>query len=362
MGLLRVAFLVLVLAVCGCAAGAPDTVLLNGKVFTANPAQPLAAALAIQGDRIVAVGDSAAIAGLAGATTRRLDVGGRTIVPGLNDAHQHVTIWPPHDRLTLPFDPTVDEIGDALRAQIKTTPVDRPIRGDFSQAAWGNPAFTRAWLDGIAPDHAVWLAAFTGHGALLNSRALQLVGIEESIADPEGGVYGRDERGRLNGRLEEYAKSIADQRIALKTEASEVARTYRAFAAEASAWGITSVQLLGDAQPIAVASKRLVEAAIPLRVKVFRFPMREAGAETIDSRPPLPPQPSPFVDARGMKWILDGTPRERLGFLRAPYADSPGERGRLNLPLARIDQFVAWAYGSEDLLAVHAFGDAAIDA
>jgi hypothetical protein len=54
-------------------------------------------------------------------------------------------------------------------------------------------------------------------------------------------------------------------------------------------------------------------------MKVFRFPMREAGAETMDSRPPLPPQPSPLVDARGMKWILDGTPIERFGFMRAPY-------------------------------------------
>ena len=350
------------LLVSACASSTPDTIVTNGRIFTANPAQPWAQALAIQGDRVVAVGDTATITALAGSNTRRFDAGGRTVIPGFNDAHQHVAIGPPNDLLPLPFDPDVDQIADALRAQLKTTPSDRLIRGDFSQTAWGNPAFTRAWLDQVAPNHAVWLTAFTGHGALLNSKALQLVAIDESIKNPDGGVFGRDERGRLNGRLEEYAQSIAGRRAAIKTDAKEILRIYRAFAAQALAWGITSTQLLGDALPIAEASKRLVEANIPLRMKVFRFPMREAGAETMDSRPTLPPQPSPYVDVRGMKWILDGTPLERLGFMRAPYTDSPNERGRLNLPQARIDEFVGWAYGSEDLLAVHAFGDAAIEA
>jgi predicted amidohydrolase YtcJ len=343
-------------------ASAPDTILVNGKVFTANPAQPWAEAVAIRGDRIVAVGDSAELSALAGSSTRRLDAGGRTIIPGINDAHQHVPIAPPHARLSLPMDPTLDQIAAALRAQINVTPQDRLIKGDFAESAWASPSFTRSWLDAAAPDHAVMLTAFTGHGALVNSKALQLVGIDESIKDPDGGVFLRDERGRLNGRMEEYAQSIANRRLALATEPAEIVRIYRQFAAEASAWGITSTQLLGDALPIAEASKRIVEANIPMRVRMFRFPMREAGAQTLDSRPPLPPQPSPTVDVRGMKWILDGTPIERLGFMRAPYSDAPQERGRLNLPQSRIDEFVGWAYGSEDPLAVHAFGDAAIEA
>lgn len=358
----RVAIVGMVL-LAGCAgAAAPDTILVNGKVFTSNPAQPWAAALAIRGDRVVAVGGTADISALADSSTRLIDVGGRTIIPGINDAHQHVPIAPPHDTLTLPFEPTIDQIAEALRAQVKTTRADRLIKGDFGQNAWGNAGFTRAWLDDIAPGHAVWLGSFTGHGALLNSKALQLVSIDESIKDPDGGVFVRDERGRLNGRLEEYAISIASQRLALKTDGAEVVRRYRQFASEASAWGITSTQLLGDSLPIAEAAKRIVEANIPIRIRVFRFPMREAGAETMDSRPPLPPQPSPLVDARGMKWILDATPIERLALMRAPYTDAPKERGRLNLPDSRIDEFVGWAYGSEDPLAVHAFGDAAIEA
>ena len=357
-----ITFVASVLTIAACATeAAPQTIIVNARVFTANPAQPWAQALAIRGDRIIAVGDTTAIAALAGRSTRRLDAGGRTLIPGINDAHQHVSIAPPHDKLVLPMDPTLDQIAAALGAAIKATPADRLITGDFGEAAWGNPAFTRAWMDGLAPNHAVWLTAFTGHGALLNSKALELVAIDESIKNPDGGVFVRDARGRLNGRLEEYAQYLANRRLALETDPAEVARIYRRFASEASAWGITSTQLLGDSLPIADAARRIVEANIPIRVKVFRFPMREAGAETMDSRPILPPQPSPLIDVRGMKWILDGTPIERLGFMRAPYADAPATSGRLNLPQSRIDEFVGWAYGSEDPLAVHAFGDAAIE-
>jgi predicted amidohydrolase YtcJ len=350
------------LSVACAGAPAPDTILTNGKVFTANAAQPWAQALAIRGDRIIAVGDSAAIAALAGSATRRLDAGGRTIVPGFNDAHTHITIAPPSDRVTLPFEPTLEQIAAALREQIKATPKTRLIQGEFGQVAWGEASFTRAWLDAIAPEHPVWLTAFTGHGALLNSAALSLVDYDDTIRDPEGGRILRDERGRLNGRLEEYGLALAQRRLGLKTDPAEVVRIYRQYAAEARTLGITSTQLAGEALPAAEASKRLAEADVPMRWKFFRYPIRLGGDNTMDGRPPFPPQPTPLIDMRGMKWVLDGTPVERLAAMRAPYTDAPSESGRVNLPPDRIDLFVGWAYGSEDPLAVHAFGDAAIEA
>jgi predicted amidohydrolase YtcJ len=351
---------VLALLLSACSGNSADTVLLNGKIFTANPSQPWVQALAIRGDRVIAAGDASAVASLTTAATRQIDLGGRTVVPGFNDAHQHIAICPPSDRLTLPFDPTLDQIAEALRAQIKTTPAGKIIQGDFAEAAWGQPSFTRAWLDRIAPDHPVWLTAFTGHGVLLNSKALAYAGIDLATPEPDGGRIGRDGNGQLNGRLEEYGIALAQRKFAMKTDPAEAVRIYTQFAAEARTFGITSVQLLGDALPAADASDALVAADVPMRWKYFRYPIG-IGDTTMDSRPPMPPQPSARIDMRGMKWILDGTPIERLGFMRAPYTDAPGERGRLNLESPRIDQFVAWAYGTEDPLAVHAFGDAAIE-
>jgi len=362
MTLSRSGCLICLVALASCAGAGPDTVITNAKIFTSNPAQPWAQALAIRGERIVAVGDTEAVAALAGPATRRIDAGGRTIIAGINDAHQHVGIAPPHDRLELPFDPTVEQIAPALRAQIAKSPAGRLIEGEIAQTAWADPSFSRAWLDAIAPEHPVWLGAFTGHGTLVNSRALTLIGVTDTVKDPEGGHFGRDAQGRLDGRLEEYADYLSGRMLSSTTEPADIVSSYRRFASQASGFGITSVQLMGNALPIADLSKYLVEAATPLRWKVFRFPMRESGGDTIDSRSPLPPQPTPLVDVRGMKWILDGTPVERFALLREPYLDLPSERGRLNFSTDRIEQFVGWAYGSDDPLAVHAVGDGAIEA
>jgi predicted amidohydrolase YtcJ len=347
------------LSACAGAPG-PDTILLNGKVFTSNAQAPWAQAVAVIGDRITGVGDTAAITAMAGSNTRRIDLGGRTVVPGFNDAHTHVRIAPPLDQLTLPFDPTIEQIADALRAQVKTTAAGRLIYGEFGQLAWGNPAFTRAWLDAIAPEHPVWLMAFTGHGMLTNSRGLALAGVTGQMPEILGGASARDSSGQLNGRFEEYAQAYLQRQFATTVDTADAANLYRQYAAEARTFGITSTQLLGDALLAAEASKALVAADAPMRWKYFRYPIVVDGA-TQDSRPTLPPQPTALIDMRGMKWILDGTPIERLAFSRAPYADAP-ESGRLNFSTGRIDQFVGWAYGSEDPLAVHAFGDGAIEA
>ncbi|HYE87882.1 MAG TPA: amidohydrolase [Vicinamibacterales bacterium] len=349
-----------VMAACGATPG-PDVIFVNGKVFTSNAQAPWAEAVAIRGERIVAVGDNATISASARGHTRRIDIGGRVLVPGFNDAHTHIDIAPPSDRIDTPFDPTVAQIEDALRPLIKATAAGRLVVGEFAERAWSDPGFNRSWLDAVAPDHPVWLTAFTGHGALLNSKALTLARIGDTAPRVGGGVFGVDANGRLNGRLEEYAQTLANRRRAEATDASEVTRLYRQYAADARAFGITTTQLLGDVLPAAAAAEALVTASAPMRWRYFRFPVSVDG-ETLDSKPPLPPQPSPLIDMRGMKWALDGTPIERLAFMRAPYADAPGQSGRLNLPVERIDQFVGWAYGSEDPLAVHAFGDAAIEA
>ena len=356
--------LAVVVALGGCSA-APlraDTILFNGKVFTANDAQPWAQALAIFGDRVVAVGDSAAIQALAGPSTRRLDLGGRTVVPGFNDAHQHIEITPPATDLVLPDEPTLAQLESAIKTALASAPAGQLLRGIIGQTAWGDPVLSRDWLDAIARTTPVWLTGFTGHGVMLNSAALALVDITDSVKEIEGGRLGRDAQGRLNGRLEETAGEWAERLLATKTSPAAAAARYRAVAAEALGYGITTIQLMADPLPIAETGTRLVEANSPIRWKAYRFPMREAGGETIDSRPTLPPQPTARIDLRGMKWIIDGTPIERLAYMKEPYADAPAERGRLNLPQSRIDAFVGWAYGSEDRLLVHAVGDAAIDA
>jgi len=97
----------------------PDVVLVNGRVFTADARRPYVEALAIRGDRVVTVGTSAQITALTGPTTRRIDVGGRVVIPGINDAHYHLFVEPPV--VSLPFesmDPTWEDVKTALAAAI----------------------------------------------------------------------------------------------------------------------------------------------------------------------------------------------------------------------------------------------------
>ena len=346
---------------CTASVAVPDTVLVNGKVFTSNLDQPWVEALAIRGERIIAVGTSQAMAAMAGAATRRIDLGGRTAVPGFNDAHIHTGPGIAMYDVTVPDDPTTQQVAEALKAAAGAAPANQPLRLQFGGRVWDDDSVNRGWLDALARDRPVYLRAFTGHGTIMNSAALALVQFDESMGDPEGGRLQRDASGRLNGRVEEYADELVVRRLRAKVPAAERPQAYRQFSLEAARLGITSVQLMANAGPHADAVTDIVAAESPLRWRVFRWPVREAGQQLQDSKTFLPPQPSPRVDARGMKWMLDGTPIERLAAMRQPYRDRPAESGRLNLSPERIGQFVGWAYGSEDPLAVHAVGDRAIE-
>lgn len=338
-------------------------VLLNGKIFTANDAQLWAQALAITRDRVTAVGDTAAVAALAGASTRRIDLAGRTVIPGINDAHVHVGPRPPVHDVPMPDEPATAQVEAALRDANASAPAGVALQLQVGGRVLDDAAVDRAWLDARVSTRAVKLYSYTGHGTIVNSAWLARIGVTDSIADPEGGWFGRDRSGRLNGRVHEYAEILIGQRLnALVTADSDRREPYRRFATEATGLGITSVQLMGNAGPHRQIVADVVAIQSPLRWRILRWPWAEPGQETHDSKTHLPPQPSPRVDARGMKWMLDGTPIERLAAVTAPYADRPDENGRLNLPAERLAEFVGWAYGSEDPLAVHAVGDRAIAA
>ncbi|HEX6163292.1 MAG TPA: amidohydrolase [Vicinamibacterales bacterium] len=349
------------LLLAGCGDNAPDTIIVNGKVFTSNTMQPWAQAIAIRGDRVVGTADTATITAMAGPATRIIDAGGRTIIPGINDAHIHAGPRVAMHEVDAGQDPTPAEIAAAIKSAHHDAPPQRPIIIAFGGRVWDDESITRAWLDAIVKDRPVFLRAFTGHGAIMNSAALAFASLDESTGDPEGGRFQRDASGRLNGRAEEYADELVGRRLRSLVPAEQRPGAYREFSAEAVRLGITSVQLMANGGPHKETVSDIVASGSPLRWRVIRWPSREAGRDIEDSKAHLPPQPAPNVDARGMKWMLDGTPIERLAAVRQPYRDRPEQSGRLNLSPERIAMLAGWAYGSEDPLAVHAVGDRAIE-
>ena len=242
----------------------------------------------------------------------------------------------------MPEDPAPSDVEQAIGEANRSAPAGEYLEVSIGSRILDDPAIDRAWIDARVSDRPVFLLAFTGHGLILNSAALRLAQIDESIRDPEGGRFDRDRSGRLNGRAHEYAEQVVWRRIGALVPTSEAPEAYRRQSRDAARLGITSIQVMGGDLPQAGVVKALLAADSPLRWRLFRFPIREAGQELTDSRPILPPQPSARIDARGMKWVLDGTPVERLAAVREPYKDR-ASRGQVNLSPERLRQVVGWA-------------------
>ena len=141
------------------APAAPDLILVNGRVFTADARMPWAEAVAVRGDRILDVGSNTAIRQGAGSGTRVIDLGGRVVIPGINDAHTHVGARPPGTVLKLSDDPTLDDVIAAVRTAASSTPAGQWIFGTIGARALLDPKATRLVLDEAAPGRLVKLAA-----------------------------------------------------------------------------------------------------------------------------------------------------------------------------------------------------------
>jgi predicted amidohydrolase YtcJ len=191
--------------------GAADLLFVNGSVRTMEPAHPGASALAVRGGRIAAVGQDTELRALAGPATRVLDLQGRTLLPGFQDAHVHPPIGGRAmlscDLHDLPWD------RDAYLARITAYAGTHPDEPWLVGGGWGMPAFpggtpSRRDLDAIVPDRPVFLENRDGHGAWVNSRALAMAGVTAATPDPADGRIEREADGSPQGTLHEGAAEL----------------------------------------------------------------------------------------------------------------------------------------------------------
>ncbi len=224
---------------------APDLILVNGKIFTSDVAHPYVQALAIRGERIVAAGDSDKIKALAGPQTRLLDLGGHTVIPGINDAHNHLAILPAN-KVELEFqgpDPAWAEAKQALAAAILKAPKGSFIFGDIGPNIFHDVEVNRDSLDKLAPDHPLLLTTFTGHAVIANSAALSALKIGQDQPDPLGGRLERFPDGRLSGVLREYAVLNAYRQLANITGDDDAVEQLRKTLSRAAKYGITKIRI-----------------------------------------------------------------------------------------------------------------------
>ena len=341
--------------------GAPTMILTGGRIFTADSTRPWATAIAIRGERILAVGSDAQMTALATAATKRVALGGRVVVPGFNDAHMHVG---PGTRgisfatgdSPMP-DPSFAVVVDSVRAIASRTPSGTWIMTDIGERVLADPDARRAMLDRVAPKHPVSLHGFTGHGAVLNTLALIAAGVD-TISDPVGGWIERDASGRATGRIDEYALFGADARMSAARGTAPAIRTYTAFAASAARNGITSAQNMStNTTPTQLAA---IEQADILQLRHHLIPFEQTRAGRRDTLWNAAHRDSPLSRVAGIKWVLDGTPVERLALMREPYADKAGWYGRANFPLDTLKAMLRDALNRGQQPILHAGGDSTI--
>jgi predicted amidohydrolase YtcJ len=337
-----------------------DLAIVNARVYTGNPAQPWAEAISIRANRIETVGTSAAVT--AAGAARVIDARGRLLIPGINDAHTHPGAEPDSTPLEGPsaieHDPTLDEVLTRIRKAVEFSPPGKWIIGEIGAAVLGDPRATRTILDPITPDRPLMLHAWTGHGAIFNTVALRALSVSDTEADPPGGWFARAD-GRLTGLAHEYADYLLRQKLSMLPDRAAQVKAMQAFAAEAASFGVTTAQAMMTAMPLADAASIVQEANLPIRVRLIDFPFiamktwRAPAGRTIKTA-------SPLITASGTKWIIDGTPVERLALLRAPYADAPNTSGQANVTGVDLREFLRRAYDAKEQPMLHAVGDGAI--
>jgi predicted amidohydrolase YtcJ len=346
------------------AASAPDTILFNGKIFASDGKQ-FVEALAIQGDRIEAVGDSEQIHKLAGSSTKQIDLGGRTVIPGLNDAHNHMRIRPA-DMVDLQFtglNPKRPEVMQAIASAVLKYPTGTFLSATISTAIFRDSTVDRASLDLVAPNHPVILTTFTGHASILNSAALTKLGIGENKPDPLGGRYEHSEDGRLSGVLREYASVRVSRKLADLTSDKDAIAELRETLADAAAHGITTLQVMSEKMTPARYVDLLKQVPTSVRVRIMRMPMTTSSGRDLNEGRSVPRNPSPLITVSGTKWLLDGVPIEgtfapRQGLASNPVRQTEPFFGNLqmSLPIKELDAMLRETLQTGDQLLVHVTG------
>ena len=342
--------------------GQPDFILYNGKVFTSDKNRLWEEAVAIKGNRIVAVGKNDIAAKQRGPNTKLIDLGGRLVIPGFNDAHAHIGPDYPSRFINLtenPAHPTSwsmvrDSITKVVRDLSPGTMITVSINPDLFQ----DMEVRRTALDVLAPDNPIVLAAWTGHGKVLNSAAMKLLKIAEGV-DIAGGKTENDSNGRSTGYFEEYAAFHFSSILGSRLPVEESVKQIQQFHEYTASLGITSIQNMCTSFNPTDAIQLYKAHSFPCRTRLIAFPTADSRDLRLTEWKPVFDFRSNHAYGSGIKMILDGTPIERLACMRKPYADS-NTFGRLNFTSAQLKSFMAFALENKQQIIIHAVGDSAI--
>jgi predicted amidohydrolase YtcJ len=369
------AILPVLLLAAGCVGRAPlapppDVVLYNGRILTVDRAFSVAQAVAIRGERFIAVGDDATVRALAGPATRQVDLRGRTVIPGLIDSHLHNAGGGPGVDLSRVR--SIDELLAAVAARTKNAAPGELIvsNSDWHEAQLREKRLPHLReLDRVAPRNPVVLVR-GGHEFIMNSAAAERWNITRETKSPPGGEIGHGPDGGLNGELVDTARSL----VKLPPPPKLTAQAVEAQMKLLNTVGLTGIRipgsfrLGGDAvEPYRIFQQLKAEGRLTMRVNYL---MRISDFSSVDKVRALiaswnvrPDEGDEWLRIGGMKTLVDGG--FEGGHMREPYAEPYGRGGKFKgIEVVPRSQYIPVVLELNRLgwrVATHAVGDAAVD-
>lgn len=338
----------------------PDTILHNGKILTMGKREREIQALALAGSRVLAFGTSKEMLALAGPNTRRIDLGGKRVTPGFNDAHSHPCESGVELVTQIPLEmDSIEVIQEAIRAKAAATPPGEWVVGFLYDDTKTPRPLDRADLDAAAPNHPVLVWHRGGHTAFVNSRAFAIMKVDENTPDPQHGQYFRDAAGRHNGRVaEDAADAIAA--LAEKPPSRDDFRKGAALISKVfSSRGITSA-CEANGHPETLQGYQDARDAGELLGRFYTH----IGYEDLDKMIAAGVHTGlgdEWVRVGAVKLFSDGSISERTALLSAPYEGLGDFRGLSRMTREALYDAVRKSYLAGWQVGTHANGDVAID-
>jgi predicted amidohydrolase YtcJ len=353
------------------ACGSERTVYYGGPILTMNSTDQVVEALGIEGDRIAAVGSRENVLDWAGDGARIIDLEGRAIVPGFVDAHGHFPgegIYSKVVDLNSPPIGAVEKLDDIialLAPRAAETSAGEWVVGmsydDTLLAEDRHP--TREDLDRVSTTHLVAIIHVSGHLAVVNSMALESVGLDRNSKDPDGGVLRRGPNGELTGVLEENAMNFIQKKI-LSPSPIESLRIVREGNRRVVAQGVTTVQNGLTPASLIKAFQWMVRLGF-ITPRIVVWPDMQVADAVLAGEMTLPDASGPDLWIGAIKLIADGSIQGYTGYLSEPYFVPPGDdpeyRGYPRIARDELRERVTRYHAAGFQVAVHGNGDASID-
>ncbi len=351
-----------------------DFIIVNARVYTVDPGQPWAEAVAIREDKILAVGSNDAIRKYrrAGGTpaTQVIDAGGRLLLPGFTDSHVHFMDGSLSlSRINLEDTHSVAEIQHALKSYAEAHPATTPDSAWILGRGWSYPEFPdglpkKEYIDAVVPDRPVFLEGFDGHSYWANSKALELAGITRQTPDPPNGLIVRDPvTGEPTGALKEDPAGDLVAKVTPKPTREQRLEALRAGIAHANRLGVVRVHSCGgDFQYLDLWEKIRREGGLSLRIYMAYFldppALTPAVLDKIeDARRRYHDD---WIEGGVVKTMLDGVVETHTAAMLAPYGDDPSLTGKLFWEPQRYREAVLELDRRGIQVFTHAIGDRAV--